>query len=627
MTDRPRRRERSHEARRALAAALLLAAFAPFLAAQAGGRGLTVVKGVGSIEGLKGNAGKRYALCIGIDDFKDPAIPALKGARNDASELAETLKKYGQFDVVEKMTDDIDPAYDGAKAYPGLSNVRAKLAALAERIKPEDLLVFFFAGHGIATEEGEGYLLLADTASAAKWDSSLPIKEVLAWVAKTKVRKSLLILDACRVTMERSASRGLVPTSLRADKYERSAVSAVFYATKTGWASYDDPNSSHGIFTKFLLEGIKGKADYQGGNGDGIVTFSELSSFVEAQVTSYAHEQRLDQSPSVAYNGEAFGELAVSTYSASIDTATRIDKALSSSLAGEGSGSLALYSNAEGTIEIDGEGRGGIARGQTLDLGELASGRHRLVISHVYGLFDKEFDVLPGAVTHVANIVINRPERENRQVGDMPFVFVQGSGQLPGFWMGMTEVRFDQFANFVRQSGYKSKGSWERYYKPAYGYYPVIHVTWEDCAAYAQWFSKKFKVKAALASLSQWQHAAGARYGTAYPWGDEWDPDYCQCSGSKAPDALPLEGGSGPLQELFFLNDITLDGVKMLAGNVSEWCADKKKADDGTTDVAASAGGSWRLNKPKYFTASYAEFKAVTSEDEDQGFRIVLQAD
>jgi hypothetical protein len=616
----------SRKGRRALAA-LLLAAIAPFIAAQSGGRGLTVVKGVGSIEGLKGNSGKRYALCIGIDDFKDPAIPALKGARNDASELAETLKKYGQFDVVEKMTDDIDPTYDGARSYPQLANLRSKLASLALRIKPEDLLVFFFAGHGIATEEGEGYLLLADTVSADKWNTSLPIKDVLAWVSKTKVRKSLLILDACRVTMERSASRGLVPTSIRAERYESSTVSAIFYATKTGWASYDDPNSSHGIFTKFLLEGIKGRADYQGGNGDGIVTFGELSGFVESQVTSYAHEQRLDQSPSVSYNGETFGDLAVSTYSASLDAATRIEKAAAPSLAGAGLGSALLYSNAEGKVELDGEAKGDIARGQSLALEELAAGRHRVVISHVYGSFDKEFDVLPGAITHVANITINRPERDNRQIGDMPFVFVKGSGGLPGFWLGMTEVRFDQFASFVRQSGYKAQGSWERYYKPAYGYYPVIHVTWEDCAAYARWFSKKFKVKADLASLSQWQYAAGGRYGTTYPWGDEWEPEYCQCSGSKAPDALPLEGESGPLQELFFLNDITLDGVKMLAGNVSEWCADKKKAEDGTTDIAACAGGSWRLAKPKYFAASYSQYKAVTSEDEDQGFRIVLQAD
>jgi formylglycine-generating enzyme required for sulfatase activity len=229
--------------------------------------------------------------------------------------------------------------------------------------------------------------------------------------------------------------------------------------------------------------------------------------------------------------------------------------------------------------------------------------------------------------THVANMLIVKPERDNRQVGDMPFVFVKGKDALPSFWMGMTEVRFGQFANFVKQSGYKAQGTWEKYYKPAYDYYPVVHVTWDDCVAYVEWFSKKFKVNVALPSLAQWQYAAGGRFGTTYPWGNDWDPSYCQSAASTAPDVLPLQGEAGPVQELFFLNDVTLDGVKMMAGNVSEWCSDHGKSADGSTDLAASAGGSWRVSRPKYFTAGYSQMKPVTTEEEDQGFRVVMPAE
>ncbi len=613
--------------KRGLEAALLPLALLVILGAQAGSRGLTLVKSGGSIENMQGNAGKRYALCIGINVFQDKTIPELKGARSDAAELADTLKKYGQFDVVEKMSDDIDPTYDAAHAYPSLANIRAKLDSLAKVITPNDLVVFSFAGHGIATETGDGYLIVADTRSDDKWNTSLPIKEVLDWISRLKVQKSLLLLDACRQTIAKSASRGLSDTSLRAQKFEQSKVSAVFYATKTGWSSFDDPNSTHGIFTKFLLEGMKGKADFQQGNSDGIVTFKELSDFVEQQVTSYAHELQLDQSPSVSYNGEAFGDLALSTYSASIDTTTRIEVPAAGTAAPTGIGSAEVYSNVAGTVELDGAPQSDIGKGQTLDLGDLPAGTHRIVITHSYGVFEKEFTVKNGARTHIANMVINRPERDNQQVGDVPFVFIKGDRNIPSFWMGMTEVRFDQFANFVKQSGYKAQGSWEKYYRTAYGYYPVIHVTWDDCVAYTKWFSKKFKVNVAMPSLEQWRYAAGGRYETDYPWGNDWDPTYCQCAGSTAPDVLPLEGQNGPVQEPFFINDITLDGVKNMAGNVSEWCADQKKAADGTTDLAASAGGNWRLSKPRYFTADYSQFKPVTTEDEDQGFRVVMQAD
>ena len=619
---------RTRGGKRGLAIALLPLAVVVILGAQAGSRGLTLVKSGGSIENMQGNTGKRYALCIGINKFQDATIPALNGARNDATELVDTLKKYGQFDDVEKMTDDIDPAFDTAHAYPSLANIRARFAALAKVITPQDLVIFSFAGHGIATEEtGDGYLIVADTRKDDKWNTSLPIKEILDWVAKLKVKKSLLLLDACRESLPRGASRGINDSALRAQKFEQSSVSAVFYATKTGWSSFDDPNSAHGIFTKFLLEGVKGKADFQQGNSDGIVTFKELSDFVELQVTSYAHEQKLDQSPSVSYNGEAFGDLAISTYSASIDTDTRIEVPPAGAASPTGSGSVEIYSNVDGKVELDGAANGDIAKGQTLTLDNIPAGTHRIVITHTYGVFEKELTVKDGARTRVANMVINRPERDNQQVGDLPFVFVKGSGSIPSFWMGMTEVRFDQFANFVKQSGYKAQGSWDRYYRTAYGYYPVIHVTWDDCMAYVKWFSRKFKVNVTLPSLDQWRYAAGARYQTDYPWGNDWDPTYCQCAGSTADDMLPIEGENGPVQELAFFNDITLDGVKNMAGNVSEWCADQKKAADGTTDVAASAGGSWRLSKPKFFMAGYSQLKPVTTEDEDQGFRVVMQAE
>ncbi|MGA2976198.1 MAG: SUMF1/EgtB/PvdO family nonheme iron enzyme [Spirochaetia bacterium] len=610
----------------------LIAAAAPLvvliaLTAQSGSRGIVTVRSAGTIEKMQGNTGKRYALCIGINNFTDPVIPTLKGARNDAVELSGTLKQFGQFDRVDMLTDDIDPQNDPGGNYPKLANIRARLKTLSSLITPSDLVIFAFAGHGIANEAGDGYLVVADTRFDDKWNTSLPIKEVLDWLQKLKVRKSLLLLDACRQTMSQSASRGLDNTNLRAQKYEQSQVSAIFYGTKTGWSSYDDPNSNHGIFTRFLLEGMRGAADYQTGNSDGIVTFKELSAYVEQQVTSYAHELQVNQSPSITYNGESFGDLALSTYSATIDAATRSQLSPGAKEpAAAGVGAASVYSNVDGTVQLDGKPYGKIAKGQKLAIDELPAGTHNLQITHAYGVFNKEIQVKDGWRTNVVNMVINN-ERDNMQLGDVPFVFVKGSAGLPSFWMGMSEITFGQFSRFVRQTGYKAQGSWEKYYKPAYDWYPVIHVTWDDCSEYVKWFSKKFGVDAALPSLAQWQYAAGKKNGTVYPWSDDWDATYCQNVGSEAQDVLPLVGGNGPVQEQFFLKDMTLDGVQMMAGNVSEWCADQKKAADGVTDLAAAAGGSWRLSKPKYFASDYFSYKQVTAEEEDQGFRIVMKAD
>jgi hypothetical protein len=69
------------------------------------------IKGV-RIKQMKNNAGERWAICIGINDYEDRSIIDLKKARNDAKELGKVLKEYGQFDRVYIMTDDLNPRDD-----------------------------------------------------------------------------------------------------------------------------------------------------------------------------------------------------------------------------------------------------------------------------------------------------------------------------------------------------------------------------------------------------------------------------------------------------------------------------------------------------------------------------------
>jgi formylglycine-generating enzyme required for sulfatase activity len=61
-----------------------------------------------------------------------------------------------------------------------------------------------------------------------------------------------------------------------------------------------------------------------------------------------------------------------------------------------------------------------------------------------------------------------------------------------------------------------------------------------------------------------------------------------------------------------------------MAGNVREWCSDQKKAPDSDVMLAAAAGGSWRLSKPKYFASDYSTWKQDSADEEDLGFRVAL---
>ena len=127
-----------------------------------------------SIKNIQGNSGKRWAICIGINDYKDNRIVDLINARSDAKILANVLKKEGQFDNVLLFTDDIDP---NNELYPSKVNITKKLSDLKSQVKPEDLVLFFFSGHGISNASGEGFLVLANSYRENLHETSLKIKD------------------------------------------------------------------------------------------------------------------------------------------------------------------------------------------------------------------------------------------------------------------------------------------------------------------------------------------------------------------------------------------------------------------------------------------------------------------
>lgn len=611
-----------------LANAVIAFALAALAAAQGyaqAARGITVVKGASSIKETAGNAGKRYAICVGVDNYEDPEIKDLTKAGNDAEGLGAALKGAGQFDAVFVMSTDVDPRYDAQGAYPRIANVRARLKYLEGFVKPEDLVVVSFSCHGVADEAGDSYLVMADSRASDPVATSLPLGEVVGWLARLKVRKSLVLVDACRETVSARASRGMAAQSIRAERYERAEVGAIFFATRTGWYSYEDDETEYGVFTRYVLEGLGGKADYQAGNRDGVVSFRELAGFVEDAVSSHALARGLKQKPYSRIMGESYGDLALSSYSASVDIATR-SSADASGKAPSGSGSARVFSNVAGDLLVDGAPRGRIEAGGRIELGDLPAGPHFVEIVHEFGSFKKDYTVSDGGVAELVNLAVVN-DRPYKVVAGEIFVHVPGKGAARGFWLGESEVSQGQFAEFVRQTGYAAKGGWQRHYQPAYALYPVIEVTLDDCLAYAAWLSKKAGVAVTLPTAAQRAYAAGESLGLDFPWGNEWDPTYCHGAESGEKGALPVVGRMGPVQRQYFGVDMTRDGLAHMAGNVREWCLDTRVSSDGTTTMGATAGGSWRLSKARYFAADFSSWTPITASEVDLGFRVMIAGD
>ena len=164
------------------------------------------------------------------------------------------------------------------------------------------------------------------------------------------------------------------------------------------------------------------------------------------------------------------------------------------------------------------------------------------------------------------------------------------------FALGRYPVTFAEWDECSRQGACKHKPNdrgWGR------GTGPVFYVSWKDTQEYLAWLSARTGKAYRLPSEAEWEYAARAGSGTAYPWGDDAGHNMANCKGcSDAPGERTTPVGSFPPNR-FNLFD--------MHGNVWQWVADCWNASyagapsDGSPRLAGECGravvrgGAWGL--------------------------------
>lgn len=267
--------------------------------------------------GYEHNAGKRYAIVIGINKYRNEgSFAKLTKAVNDAETVGKVLAdpKRGQFDKVYVMTDQQDFA---GTLFPTLSNILDNLNRILEEATPDDMILFYFSGHGITVDEegadSKGYLVLYDTSQQDIRQTGLSVNTVLDKIKAKRMEKVLLVLDACRNKISNKKEASGV-TGLQSEEFTQAKVTAAMYSTEDGKVSYEDMESDFGVFTRYLLWGLEGNAD---DNGDKVVTLNELREFVEKGVRDWSErnmkEKKIEtaQLPKTRIYGDFSGNLAI----------------------------------------------------------------------------------------------------------------------------------------------------------------------------------------------------------------------------------------------------------------------------------------------------------------------------
>lgn len=185
------------------------------------------------------------------------------------------------------------------------------------------------------------------------------------------------------------------------------------------------------------------------------------------------------------------------------------------------------------------------------------------------------------------------------------------------FYIGRFPVTNDEYARFVRATGYPSPSvrslplvamgerdvefrelaapyAWEGALPPAgRGNHPVVLVRYDDALSYCDWLSESLGRRFRLPTEAEWERAArGGVEGRRYPWGDEVGPAHGNYLDN---GAVKQERGTRPVGT-YPPNGFGLFDV---AGNVWEWVSDWYGAEyygaGGANDPHGPPAGSLRI--------------------------------
>ena len=229
---------------------------------------------------------KKYALVVGISEYADPEITDLSFAARDAEEVGTCLVEACGFDEVRTLA-------SGGDREPDHVNVVDALHNLAPRLLPEDLFLFYFAGHGIETKTG-AHLLTANSRIRMPELAAVSKDVLSSCLSRIECADRVLILDACRNDPRKGMgdADNLLTSSFSRDIMALAETSvegvlpttAVLFSCRLGERAYEWPDVEHGAFTHYLLEGLRGAAM----DDDGRITVQALGRYVETHVPRWA---------------------------------------------------------------------------------------------------------------------------------------------------------------------------------------------------------------------------------------------------------------------------------------------------------------------------------------------------
>ena len=576
-------------------------------------------------------AEKRVGLVLGNNLYRNlSAREQLTNPVSDAREIKAALESLDfRVDIGENL--DRNAMID-------------KISDFAARLEKDDIAFFFFSGHGVSFS-GANYILPSDIPAPRSGgrdeegrlaDLAIPETRVIERIQKSGARIAVVALDACRdnpLAVSGGKSVG-GDKGLSAPQLARGILS--IYSASAGQKARDDlgdgnPNSP---FTRVFVKHLR-----TAGLG-----LRDMAFRTQGEVASLASASGYDQVPGVY--SQIIGEdvfLAGRAAAASVADTAQADFATASLLgtvagwdgflAAHGTGALADYARGQRDRLTAPPPKvavvvppppvatgpcGGVVLAGLVSRAAGALSRNEECALKRGDEFRECRDCPPMVVLPPGSFTMGSPAGEEGRYDNEGPQHVVGFAR--GFAVGKFQVTRDEFAAFVKDSGYDAgskcyawsgtewKETAERSWKnPGYeqtGSHPASCLNWNDASAYAVWLSKKTGADYRLLSEAEWEYAARGQTSPGnYPryFSGDSESDFCRYgNGFDATAKAKVPGFSGfaalPCDDKYAYTSpvgrfsANAFGLFDMHGNVWQWTQDcwNEKYDGAPAD-----GGPW----------------------------------
>ena len=246
-----------------------------------------------------------YVVVVGVSNYQDKEILSRAHAEDDAKALFDlfTSKEYDGVDAAHARL--LLGAEDGKNSQAATrKNILDALRWITKEARPNDPVIFAFFGEGAPLGDlGDRHCYFAaDSTFKGREKDAVASAEIAEALKGFKSQDFAVFLDVNFKGFTPPADGKPIPEASFTEKpfaefrgdlgseegQDRTPGRVVFLANRPTSPSLDGPD--HGVFATALLDALKGAADTDGKEADGLVTVDELIEYLDKEVPELARK-------------------------------------------------------------------------------------------------------------------------------------------------------------------------------------------------------------------------------------------------------------------------------------------------------------------------------------------------